>query len=198
MNQLFKDIGSMSNKDIGNTIQFITLIMTIILLIVNIIYTHKNLKQTKELENKKIAADIKAKSRIKWLQEVRSHTSNMISKHTKYLKAFKLCQNHDSDENERLKSESYMDFVESIDFLRLYFVHTDKPKKIDIKDLNDENSELYISIFKDTNEDKHAYIGPLLNELKKQAEQKSKYIEIIIQSIGKYLKIEWDKAKNAE
>jgi len=90
----------------------------------------KNSKLQKELQQKQIAADLKASARIQWIQEVRKQTAKLISAHQKlWITSYNFSEVAEARaENE--KQKVYAEFLEEAILLELYFANKPGKKKL--------------------------------------------------------------------
>lgn len=197
---------------IFSIVQIIGILLTLLISAFNYVSNKKiektKIKETREIEDNKINANVKSKARIAWMQEVRNNTSFFLTAYSNYRICNREMQNtstNDPDYSKKVKDKeiSLNEFKNASSLLSLYFA--DKAKKssnvIDVKkfDLKDESNIFYKKVYDDeTNAGKHQYINILLEDVVKDAKSKEELVESIKEIISIYLKVEWDKVKNGE
>lgn len=166
----------------------------------------------------KVRAELKAKTRLQWIEEVREISADIIGMY--YASIFIVKRNYDEYEektleefnpnmveylhNEQIKnlnkmsSESLGDFIKKTSLFKLYFSPYSKKKWYEF------NKPLYIE--NKENKKIHEYVENLNNEIL-EVEDKFIYerklynprdlesINIFRDEVSKYLKKEWDRAK---
>lgn len=166
----------------------------------------------------KVRAELKAKTRLQWIEEVREISADIIGMY--YASIFIVKRNYDEYEektleefnpniveylhNEQIKnlnkmsSESLGDFIKKTSLFKLYFSPYSKKKWYEF------NKQLYIE--NKENKKIHEYVENLNNEIL-EVEDKFIYerklynprdlesINIFRDEVSKYLKKEWDRAK---
>lgn len=178
--------------------------------------TVNNLKQQKSLAESKIDADLKAKARIEWINQVRELTSIYISELSKlnlviedmlsiseFYKASKIVS--EIPPNKKILDEKFFQNIESMkknrnsineysEKILLYFSEKDDHKKIEeLIKLIPESYKFYI-INLENNLPSNFKIDPLTS-YKKEIQ---KNITEIRHVFRQYLKDEWDKAKEGK
>lgn len=224
--------------NIGDFIPFFPSIVTFIIGIVTVFMTRKNLTETQRMQailnEKRIKADIITKSRIAWIQDVRTQAAETLESYIKYIEA------HRSVDKEKA-IESYYNYTKQLDILRLYFPKENPQLTYDFKlkslretwDIDDnfkklpDNSSSKKNIIKmmypgsNGNAGRNNYINDYAMELKDiaypfdtfeiarkndiDAQEYARnlianqyYLNLLIEVIGNYLKLEWEVAKNFE
>lgn len=157
--------------------------------------SNDNNKIQKELHQSKIDADLKATARIDWIQKVREASSSFLSSALK----LKGLTNERVGERNPLQARKLDDkIIDELNFfqekrliLMLYFGTNTQNNKI-VDDIEDINACLSIFI-----EDQQT--GGLSQvSYEYYMEEIKNRVEAFNESMRKYLKIEWDRAKNGE
>lgn len=91
------------------------LVITMIAAIVGSAISFVNFLNNKKEFQQKLTADLSSKTRLKWIDDVREHTSNLA----KAYRILKVKNNISNSQND--KEEAYADFIQEINYLILFF-----------------------------------------------------------------------------
>lgn len=150
--------------------------------------------------DRKNEVDVKIKSRIAWIQEVRHKTADVLAAYYEYKLFHNKLSNNSSHDLKLDELKAKLKFLKSVELLSLYFADDSKvPNNLNLQDKNSEGYQLLLTPKKGrhTNKGKHPYIIKLLDSLKDNTLTKDDDIQKLKQIISQYLKIEWDRAKNS-
>lgn len=130
----------------------VSVIASIIFSIMTLIKQNKTLKLQEKLSKDKISADVKSKSRIIWIQDVRGLTAELLTSYNKYFDYDENTHYYDLNKTVKDYSFNYSNYISEISTksnkLMLYFSNADKKDKVKLnlmgelsyKDKNDEES----------------------------------------------------------
>lgn len=161
------------------------------------------------MQKSRIDADLRAKARIDWIQKVREASSSFLStvlKLTGLINELEHIQGINSSEQKKVEDkiiDELNKFQEKRLLLKLYFGSNAENNKV-VDDIEEINS--YLSSLIEFQQSQRAQRAQQSQQDKKLANEKylyymneTKYIvEVFNETMRKYLKIEWDRAKNGE
>lgn len=203
------------------------LIWAIIAFFIGIIFNRKTTSY-------KVKAELKAKTRLQWIEDVRTITADIVTdyhemifiikrnyeeyekKTTKVFDDKTIKQFHDFQVSKynREVSETYIRFKKNITLFKLYFAPYTKDKKIatrikSYKFIRFFTKKGIIYTHSEDNKKMHKFVDKVYKDIMKMEDEftinrnlfdpnKLKGIKIFREKVSKYLKKEWDRAKENE